>query len=116
MNGDEAIKAVEFAAHAVVEPNKSKAMFGTMLRVIRDASPKFTTTPGAGSITPAEAMMRALWQTSRHGGQGGTVPETLDAARADVHAAATRSGSSTTRAAPVRSSGTRTTAARAPAA
>ncbi|MDQ1051721.1 hypothetical protein QFZ76_009957 [Streptomyces sp. V4I2] len=69
----EAIKAVESAAHAVVEPNNSKATLGTMLRVIRDAAPKFTTTLGAGSTAPAEAMMRALWegQTSRHGGQGG---------------------------------------------
>ncbi|MFI8076348.1 hypothetical protein ACIF85_47815 [Streptomyces sp. NPDC086033] len=87
----EAIKAVESAAHAVVEPNNSKATLGTMLRVIRDASHRFTTTLGAGSTAPAEAMMRALWegQTSRHGGQGGTVPETLEAARAGVHAAAT---------------------------
>ncbi|MEU1223075.1 hypothetical protein [Streptomyces microflavus] len=87
----EAIKAVESAAHAVVEPRNSKATLGTMLRVIRDASTKFTTTLGAGSTAPAEAMMRALWegQTSRHGGQGGTVPETLEAARAGVHAAAT---------------------------
>ncbi|MGW2779583.1 hypothetical protein ACWC4C_45180 [Streptomyces olivaceoviridis] len=35
-------------------------------------------------------MMRALWegQTSRHGAQTATVPETLDAARAGVHLAA----------------------------
>ncbi|GAB2454330.1 hypothetical protein [Streptomyces incanus] len=87
----EAIKAVESAAHVVVEPNNSKATLGTMLRVIRDASHKFTTTLGGGSTAPVEAMMRALWegQTSRHGGQSGTVPETLEAARAGVHAAAT---------------------------
>jgi hypothetical protein len=87
----EAIKAVESAAHVVVEPNNSKATLGTMLRVIRDASHKFTTTLAGGSTVPVEAMMRALWegQTSRHGGQGGTVPETLEAARAGVHAAAT---------------------------
>ncbi|MFF2523539.1 hypothetical protein [Streptomyces liangshanensis] len=67
-----------------MEPNNSKATLGTMLRVIRDASSKFTTTLGAGSTAPVEATMRALWegQTSRHGGQGGTVPETLEAARA----------------------------------
>ena len=54
-----------------------------MLRVIRDASHKFTTTLGAGSTALAEAMMRALCkgQASRHGGQGGTVPQTLEAAR-----------------------------------
>ncbi|WP_226652833.1 hypothetical protein [Streptomyces hydrogenans] len=36
-------------------------------------------------------MMRALWegQTSRHGGQTPTPPETLEAARAGVHLAAT---------------------------
>ncbi|SUP61782.1 Uncharacterised protein [Streptomyces griseus] len=35
--------------------------------------------------------MRTLWtgQTSRHGSQTGTVPETLEAARAGVHLAAT---------------------------
>lgn len=35
--------------------------------------------------------MRALWQgqTSRHGGQTPTSPETLEAARAAVHLAAT---------------------------
>ncbi|MET7792027.1 hypothetical protein ABZ745_34690 [Streptomyces sp. NPDC013082] len=35
--------------------------------------------------------MRALWegQTSRHGARSGTVPETLEAARASVHLAAT---------------------------
>ncbi|WP_234342692.1 hypothetical protein [Streptomyces sp. NRRL B-3648] len=87
----EAIKAVESAAHAVVEPNNSKATLGTMLRVLRDASHRFTTSLGTGSTMPVEVMMRALWegQTSRHGGQGGTVPETLEAARAGVHAAAT---------------------------
>ncbi|CAG6397583.1 hypothetical protein SCOCK_580009 [Actinacidiphila cocklensis] len=38
-----------------------------------------------------EAMARALWdgQTSRHGKQTPTRPETLEAARAGVHLAAT---------------------------
>ncbi|MFG2761645.1 hypothetical protein [Streptomyces wuyuanensis] len=91
----EAIKAVEAAAHAVVQPNNAKATLGTMLGEIRNARHKFGTAipaPAAGDpIAAAEAMMRALWegQTSRHGGQNGTVPETLDAARAGVHLAAT---------------------------
>jgi hypothetical protein len=39
---------------------------------------------------PAEEAMRSLWQgqTSRHGGQTATVPETLEAARAGAHLAA----------------------------
>ncbi|MYV48403.1 hypothetical protein GT031_23235 [Streptomyces sp. SID2888] len=90
----EAIKAVESAAHAVVQPNNAKATLGTMLGEIRNARHKFTaavpTPVGGDPIAPAEAMMRALWdgQTSRHGAQTATVPETLEAARAGVHLAA----------------------------
>jgi hypothetical protein len=91
----ESIKAVESAAHAVIQPNNAKATLGTMLGELKNARHKFSCTipaPTAGDpIAPAEAMMRALWegQTSRHGGQSGTVPETLEAARAGVHLAAT---------------------------
>lgn len=90
----EAIKAVESAAHTVVQPNNSKATLGSMLGEIKNARHKFTIaipTPSDNPIAPAEAMMRALWegQTSRHGAQSGTVPETLEAARASVHLAAT---------------------------
>ncbi|WP_327135867.1 hypothetical protein OG311_37815 (plasmid) [Streptomyces sp. NBC_01343] len=89
----EAIKAVESAAHAVIQPNNPKATLGTMLGEIKNARHKLTTaipTPGNDPIAPVEAMMRALWegQTSRHGAQNGTVPETLEAARAGVHLAA----------------------------
>ncbi|MEU8434558.1 hypothetical protein AB0F18_16865 [Streptomyces sp. NPDC029216] len=90
----ESIKAVEAAAHAVIQPNNAKATLGTMLGEIKNARHKFTTalsTPAGGDpITSAEAMMRALWegQTSRHGAQRATVPETLEAARAAVHLAA----------------------------
>ncbi|MEU9002693.1 hypothetical protein [Streptomyces sp. NPDC048551] len=90
----ESIKAAEAAAHAVIQPNNAKATLGTMLGEIRNARHKFTTalcTPAGGDpIAPAEAMMRALWdgQTSRHGAQSPTVPETLEAARAGVHLAA----------------------------
>ncbi|WP_405593914.1 hypothetical protein OG741_37465 [Streptomyces sp. NBC_01410] len=91
----EAIKAVESASHAVIQPNHARATLGTMLGEIGNARVKFTTaisTPaGKDPIAPVEAMMRALWdgQTSRHGKQTGTVPETLEAARAGVHLAAT---------------------------
>ncbi|MGW2463258.1 hypothetical protein ACWC2M_30285 [Streptomyces sp. NPDC001761] len=89
----EAIKAVECAAHAVIQPNNARATLGTMLGEIRNARHKFSAaipSPAGDPIAPAEAMMRALWegQTSRHGAQTATVPETLDAARAGVHLAA----------------------------
>ncbi|MEW2608880.1 hypothetical protein AB0937_01435 [Streptomyces sp. NPDC047880] len=90
----EAIKAVESAAHAVVQANHAKATLGTMLGEIGNARSKFVTvlaTPaGKDPIAPVEGMMRALWegQTSRHGNQNGTVPESLEAARAGVHVAA----------------------------
>jgi hypothetical protein len=91
----EAIKAAESAAHAVVEPNNAKATLGTMIRVIRNSPSRFTTAlfspAGKDPVVPLEAMMRALWegQTSRHGAQTGTVPETPEAAQSAVHLAAT---------------------------
>jgi hypothetical protein len=91
----EAIKAVESAAHAVIQPNHARATLGTMLGEIGNARAKFTaaisTPAGKDPIAPVEAMMRTLWdgQTSRHGKQTATVPETLEAARAGVHLAAT---------------------------
>ncbi|MGA5498745.1 hypothetical protein ACPCSP_30800 [Streptomyces cinereoruber] len=90
----ESIKAVESAAHAVIQPNHPKATLGTMLGELKGARHKFTFAIPAGSgdpIAPAESLMRVLWdgQTSRHGGQTPTSPETLEAARASVHLAAT---------------------------
>ncbi|MET8751355.1 hypothetical protein ABZW32_14840 [Streptomyces sp. NPDC004667] len=81
---------MESAAHAVVQPNNAKATLGTMLGELRQARHKFTTaipSPADDSIAPVEVMMRALWegQTSRHGAQSGTMPESLEAARAGVH-------------------------------
>jgi hypothetical protein len=89
----EAIKAVESAAHAVIQPNHAKATLGTMLGEFKGARHKFSTAipaPAGDTIAPVEAMMRALWegQTSRHGAQTATVPETMEAARASVHLAA----------------------------
>ncbi|WP_330480029.1 hypothetical protein [Streptomyces sp. NBC_00724] len=91
----EAIKAAEAAAHSVIQPNNAKATLGTMLGEIKNARHKFRTvlsTPAGGDpVAPVEGVMRALWegQTSRHGGQAPTTPETLEAARAAVHLAAT---------------------------
>lgn len=91
----EAIKAVESAAHSVIQPNHDRATLGTMLGEIGNARTKFstaiTTPPGKDPIAPIEVMMRTLWdgQTSRHGKKTATVPETLDSARAGVHLAAT---------------------------
>ncbi|MFI6063456.1 hypothetical protein [Streptomyces sp. NPDC051286] len=91
----EAIKAVECAAHSVIQPNHARATLGTMLGEIGNARAKFRTaisTPAGGDpIAPVEAMMRTLWdgQTSRHGKQTGTVSETLEASRAGIHLAAT---------------------------
>ncbi len=90
----ESIKAVEAAAHALVEPSNAKATLGSMLGVIRNSRQKFgfaIPTSVDDPIAPAEALMRTLWngQTSRHGGQTPTSPETLESARAGVHLAAT---------------------------
>ncbi|MFJ4784268.1 hypothetical protein [Streptomyces sp. NPDC088794] len=91
----EAIKAAESAAHSVVQPNHARATLGTMLGEIGNARAKFTTaldTPAdKDPIAPIESMMRALWdgQTSRHGKKTSTVQESLEAARAGVHLAAT---------------------------
>ncbi|MFE1199696.1 hypothetical protein ACFW6E_44495 [Streptomyces olivaceoviridis] len=79
---------MECAAHAVIQPTNARAALE-----IRNARHKFSAaipSPAGDPIAPAEAMMRALWegQTSRHGAQTATVPETLDAARAGVHLAA----------------------------
>ncbi|GAA2997424.1 hypothetical protein GCM10020229_10450 [Kitasatospora albolonga] len=88
----EAIKAVESAAHAAVQPNHARATLGTMRGELRSTPELFTfAIPGSEGIAMVAAMMSALWdgQTSRHGKQIPTVPETADAARAAVHLAAT---------------------------
>ncbi|MEU1510527.1 hypothetical protein [Kitasatospora sp. NPDC005748] len=63
-----------------------------MLGELRSTTQKFTAVlPVPRAIEAVEAMMSALWdgQTSRHGKQHPTVPETLEAARAAVHLATT---------------------------
>jgi hypothetical protein len=82
----EAIKAVEAAAHAVLEPNNSRATLGTMLRTVRDHPNQFSMAiagrDGAGDASPLIANMKLLWegQTSRHGSQVTTREETLEEA------------------------------------
>ncbi|MGW4905042.1 hypothetical protein [Streptomyces sp. NPDC004270] len=86
----EAIKAVECAAHATVEPGNTKATLGTMLRELRQhpgqwdvALPGRTGAEGEATVT---AMVSLLWtgQTSRHGGQQPTREETPAEARMAV--------------------------------
>ncbi|WP_244215778.1 hypothetical protein [Kitasatospora purpeofusca] len=89
-----AIKAVEAAAHAVLEPNNAKSTLGTMIRNLRDAPQNFRVAidgPSEGDPTPVIGMLQMLWQgqTSRHGGQTPTRPETKEAAEMAVHLAAT---------------------------
>ncbi|GAA0545487.1 hypothetical protein GCM10010172_28920 [Paractinoplanes ferrugineus] len=91
----DAIKAVEAAAHSVVEPSNTKATLGTMLGELRKLPYRFTAGVGqpgtSAGIESVIAMMDVLWkgQTSRHGGQRPTVWETVEQARAAVHLAGT---------------------------
>jgi len=89
----ESIKAVEAAAHAIVEPNNTKATMGTMLGHMRSHPTDFLLmlpSPGV-TIDAVITMMAALWagQTSRHASQNPTRPETVEEARAAVHLAVT---------------------------
>lgn len=87
----ESIKAVEAAAHAIVEPNNTKATMGTMLGHMRSHSTDFCLMLPAPGVTieAVIGMMAALWagQTSRHASQNPTRPETVEEARAAVHLA-----------------------------
>ena len=87
----ESIKAVEAAAHAIIEPNNAKATMGTMLGHMRSHPTDFLLmlpSPGV-TIDAVIGMMAALWagQTSRHASQNPTRPETVEEARAAVHIA-----------------------------
>jgi hypothetical protein len=91
----DAIRAVESAAHAVVEPNNSRATLGTMLGQLR-AQPQLYALAipgpdGMGRIDPLVGMMDLLWsgQTSRHGAQTTTRAETWEEAQMAVHLAVT---------------------------
>ncbi len=87
----EAIKAVEAAAATVLSPKNLKATLGTLRGDLRANATLWEFEMAAGGIDTVIAMMSTLWegQTSRHGGVKPTVPETVEAARAAVHMAAT---------------------------
>lgn len=90
----EAIKAVEAAAAPVVSPKHLKATLGTIIGDIKSVPQKWSfaiARPNGDSVEDVHRLMSLLWegQTSRHGGVNLTVPETLEAARAAVHVAAT---------------------------
>jgi hypothetical protein len=89
----ESIKAVEAAAHALIEPNNTRATLGTMRGHLRSHADEFCLLlPAPGiCITPVIEMISALWdgQTSRHGGQDPTRAETTAEARAAAHLAVT---------------------------
>jgi hypothetical protein len=89
----EAIKAVEAAAHATVEPNNRKATLGSMIKVMENTRDRWVVglghEPSAAGAETVERMMRLLWtgQTSRHGGSHPTRDETVPEARAAVNLA-----------------------------
>ncbi|MFI6258983.1 hypothetical protein ACIBCL_23180 [Micromonospora zamorensis] len=91
----EAIKAVEAAAHAVIQPRHGRATLGTMLGELRNVPAKFSLAisgpDGRGDVGPLIHMLQLLWsgQTSRHGSQSPTRPETLTEAVMAVHLATT---------------------------
>ncbi|MFF3208431.1 hypothetical protein [Streptomyces sp. NPDC002962] len=89
----EAIKAVEAAAQATVEPKNSKATLGTMIKVMENTQGRWVVgigaEPSSAGAETVTRMMRLLWtgQTSRHGGSHPTREETVAEARAAVHLA-----------------------------
>jgi hypothetical protein len=91
----QAIKAVESAAHAVVEPRNAKATLGTMLGHLRANGGCFSLViggpDGKGDVGPLIECMTLLWrgQSSRHGSSMPTRDETLEEATMAVHLAVT---------------------------
>jgi len=90
----EAVKAVEAAAHAVLEPNNSNATLGSMLGVLRGHPESFSLAISgrdgrAGDAGRLIACVELLWkgQSARHGSSMPTRPETLEEATAAVHLA-----------------------------
>lgn len=89
----EAIKAVEAAAHAVLEPNNRKATLGTMRGHLGANRDRFALVigglDGRGDAGPLLDCISLLWdgQTSRHGSSRPTRPETLEEAMMAVHLA-----------------------------
>lgn len=89
----EAIKAVEASAHALIEPNRSKATLGTMLGHLRSNQHRFALgiagPNGQGDIRPLIECLTFLWegQSSRHGSRVPTRAETREEALIAVHLA-----------------------------
>ncbi|MFE6869558.1 hypothetical protein ACFVFS_23760 [Kitasatospora sp. NPDC057692] len=90
----EAIKAVESAAHATLDPKRDRATLGTMLGEMPKIAHKLVfdiegADPQEG-VEMVRRMMKQLWdgQTSRHGKQRPTRKETQAEAKAAVHLAA----------------------------
>jgi hypothetical protein len=57
----EAIKAVEAAAHAVVEPDNPESTLGTMIRALFADSSKVSLAISDGRVSTLRAMMSLLW-------------------------------------------------------
>jgi hypothetical protein len=87
----EAIKAVEAAAHAVIEPANSEATLGTMIAAIYADPTRFRLAISRARVRTLVAMMSLLWagQTSRHGAKTVTRLETQEAAEMAVQLAVT---------------------------
>ena len=90
----QAVRAVESAAHAIIEPNNPNATLGTMLGQMRNNPARYKLAipcpAGTGDITPLIAMGQLLWQgQTRHGGQTITRDETLEEAQMAVLLAVT---------------------------
>jgi hypothetical protein len=89
----EAIKAVEAAAHAVLEPTQPKATLGSMRGNLGASRDRFALVigglDGRGDAGPLLGCISLLWdgQTSRHGSSRPTRPETLEEATMAVHLA-----------------------------
>ncbi|MFB7672659.1 hypothetical protein ACFC26_14740 [Kitasatospora purpeofusca] len=90
----EAIKAVESAAHATMQPNHARATLGTMVTFLPQIAHTLVfNIEGADpqdGVEMVRRMMKLLWdgQTSRHGKRLPTRKETSEEARAAVHLAA----------------------------
>jgi hypothetical protein len=91
----EAVKAVEAAAHAVLEPDKPTATLGTMLRQLRThGEKKFSLAISgregrAADVGRLTACVELLWkgETDRHGSMEPTPVMTLEEATMAVHLA-----------------------------
>ena len=88
-----AIKAVESAAHSIIEPNNAKATLGTMIGQLRGAPHRYELTlpgpGGSGDVAVLRDLMELIWtsQTSRHGAQTVTRDETQEEAEMAVQLA-----------------------------